>query len=300
MPLPTSPSMDDADGRAGRLTIVTHRRPHLDEVVASWLLRTFDPAFKDCEFYFIANTPTGGNIPAGANMVPLGVGRGKYDEHGMNAGQSATKLVYEDLLSRGLIPNDRYEDKAIAWLVDFAHKEDTGQWELQDEHATSFAIPAILRGVWTVHKNSWSKNKVKGQDPDNAMMRFGLEMIHGLVEQLNERAKFLADWDKRIEFDTKWGKGVGLESTYRGSDVEAYHRGFVLRVQTDPTRPFGDFRAQATSNADLAEVYEKLNAEEPGAWFLHQSHKIVTASMDKEVGAVTNKTLHQLIDLVRK
>ncbi len=282
------------------ITIVTHRRPHLDEVVASWLLRTFDPTFADCDFYFVANTPTGGTMPPGKNMVPLGIGRGKYDEHGMKAGQSATKLVYEDLLHRGLIPNDRFEDKALEWLVDFAHKEDTAQWELNDAHASSFSIPSILRGVWAVQKNIWAAKKQKLQDPDNVMMRFGLQLIDGLVEQLNQRARFLAEWDQRIEFQTKWGKAVGLHSTFRGSDVEAYHHGFVLRVQTDPTKAFGDFRGQPNSTVDLSEIYQTLNTQEPGAWYLHQTKKILTASMDKETGPTTQKTLQELIDLVKK
>lgn len=285
---------------AEKQTIVTHRRPHLDEVVASWLLRTFDPALAECDFYFIANTPSGGNVPAGTNLVPLGVGRGKYDEHGLDTRQSATRLVYEDLLARGLIPNDHFEDKALEWLVDFAHKEDTGQWDLKDEHSSSFNIPAILRGVWTKQKNIWAANKVKLQDPDNVMMRFGLVLIDGLVEQLNERARFLADWDKRVEFESQWGPAVALISNYRGSDAEAYQRGFVLRVQTDPTRPFGDFRGQANSAVDLTAAYEHLDAKEPGAWFLHQSKKILTASMDKDVGPTTAITLEQLIDLVKK
>lgn len=280
--------------------IVTHRRPHLDEVVGSWLLRTFDPTFVDCSFYFVANTPTGGTVPPGDEFVPLGIGRGKYDEHGLKSGQSATKLVYEDLFKRGLVPNDRFEDKALEWLVDFAHKEDTAQWEVSDPHSSTFAIPSILRGVWAFQKNIWAANKQKGQDPDNVMMRFGLQLIDGLVEQLNQRARFITDWDKRIEFQSIWGKAVALHSTFRGSDVEAYHRGFVLRIQTDPTKPFGDFRGQPTSNVDLTPIYEQLNKNEPGAWYLHQSHKLLIASMDKETGPMTTKTLEQLIDLVKK
>src|SRR5689334_14704559 len=194
---------DPDDGRTGRLTIITHRKPHLDEVVGSWLLRTFDPAFQDCAMQYVANTPTGGTVPTGDNYIALGIGRGKYDEHGLTTRQSATRLVYQDLLNRGLIPNDRFEDKALEWLVDYAHKEDTGQWELGDSQYTTFSIPAILRGVWM---------KNKGHDPDNAMMRFGWELIDGLMEQLNERVQFLADWDRRIEFESKWGKAVALTS----------------------------------------------------------------------------------------
>ncbi len=278
--------MSDPDGRR---TIVTHRKPHLDEVVASWLLETFDPAYTNCDYVFIALNPTGGDMPKGEQYVGLGVGRGKYDEHGLKVGQSATKLVFEDLMHRGLIPNEAHEDKALEWLVHYAHQEDTGMWETNDPAYTSFSIPAILRGHYLVMNN------------DQAIITFGHQIIDAVMANLNARAQFLADWDQRIEFDSKWGKAVALTSQFKASDAFAYHQGFVLRVQKDPTKDFGDFRAPATSNVDLTDIFADVEKIEPGAWFLHQSKKILVASNDPASGLPTTKiSLQQLIDLVSK
>ncbi len=271
------------------MTIVTHKKPHLDEVVASWLLETFDPAFKGGDYIFIANNPHGGDMPPGKNLIGLGVGRGKYDEHGLKVGQSATRLVYEDLLHRGLIPNEAHEDKALEWLVHYAHQEDTGMWETNDPAYTSFSIPAILRGRF-LNTNS-----------DQEIITFGHQIIESVMANLNARAKFLADWDQRTEFESIWGKAVALTSQFKASDVFAYHEGFVLRVQKDPTKDFGDFRAPARSAVDLSTIYQKVESLEPGAWFLHQSKKILVASNDPSGGLPTTKlTLQQLIDLVKK
>jgi hypothetical protein len=181
------------------------------------------------------------------------------------------------------------EKKALDWLVQYAHKEDTGQWELTDPNYTSFSIPAILRGLWLVHKD------------DEVLMRRGMEIVAAVVEQLNERAKFDVDWDKRIDFQSAWGKAVGVHSSFRGSDVFAYHYGYALRVQTDPTKAFGDFRAPANSTVDLTAVYERLNELEPGTWYLHQSKKILTANVDPTTGQQPTKfTLQQLIDFVKQ
>lgn len=268
---------------------VTHRKPHLDEVVAAWLMRTFDPDMQDCAFEFITNTPTGGEVPAGDQYVPVGVGRGKYDEHGRHVGHSASQLVFQDLLHRGLIPNDQFEDKAVEWLVDYAHKEDTAQWATDDPDVYSFALPAILRGLWLIHKD------------DQVVMETGLQVMGGLVAQLNERAKFLKDWEDRIEFETEWGKAVGVHSTYRLADRFAYHHGFALRVQTDPTKPYGDFRANPRSEVDLSNIYEQMNKLEPGQWYLHQSKKILLANSDTAgEGRGTKYQLNELIDFVRK
>ncbi len=214
----------------------------------------------------------------------------KYDEHGRQAGHSACQLVYHDLLHRGLIPNDAAKQKAIELVVDYTHKEDTGQWEITDPLYISFSIPAILRGF--ALRNP--------KDPSRVMMDRGLEIIDAVYANLKEYAKFLLDWDKRIEFESEWGKAVAVHSTFRGSDVFAYHHGFVLRVQTDPTKPFGDFRAPATSQVDLQPIYDILNQREPGSWYLHQSHKILVSNTD--VGSPqqpTKFTLEQLIDFVK-
>lgn len=278
--------MSDPD--TGPKVIVTHKKPHLDEVVAAWLLTTFDPELKNPTYQFVGYTTDGHNVPTGPEYVAIGVGRGKFDEHGMHAGHSCCQLVYQDLLHRGLIPNERFEDKAIEWLVEYAHKEDTGQWELTDPNYTSFSIPAILRGFWLTHQD------------DEKMLRQGIDIVEAVVRQLDERAKFLVDWDQRIEFETTWGKAVAVHSSFRASDAFAYHHGFVLRVQTDPTKPFGDFRAPANSSVDLSELYNKLNTLEPGTWYLHQSKKILTANVDPTTGQKpTNFSLHQLIDFVK-
>ncbi len=274
---------------APKLVIVTHRKPHLDEVVASWLVETFDPTFKGCDYQFIANNPTGGEMPTGEQYVGLGVGRGKYDEHGLKVGHSATQLVFDDLMHRGLIPNDLHEDKALEWLVAYAHKEDTGQWETTDPAYTSFSIPAILRGRWLTTKD------------DHDSIAFGHQLIEAVMANLNARAKFLADWDKRIEFDSIWGKAVALSSTYKASDAFAYNEGFVLRIQKDPTKDYGDFRGPASSAVDLSTIYQKVESLEPGAWFLHQSKKILVASNDPASGLPTTKlSLSQLIDFVAR
>lgn len=282
--------MGDPDGRH---TFVTHRKPHLDEVTAAWLLRKYDPAMRDCDFLFIANTPSGGDVPAGDQYVAVGVGRGKFDEHGRKSGQSACQLVYHDLLHRGLIPNDGIKDKAIEMVVEYTHREDTAQWESTDVQHVAFSLPAMLRGLAI-------RNPA---DPSPVMMTRGIELIDAIYANLKEYAKFLLEWEDRIEFESKWGRAVGVHSAYRGADKFAYHHGFVLRVQTDPTKPFGDFRAEPKSAVDLEPIYQHLIQLEPNSWYLHQTHKILVSNSDSSLGTkrpATHFTLEQLIDLVRK
>jgi hypothetical protein len=69
--------MSDPD--TGRKVIVTHKKPHLDEVVAAWLLTTFDPALKDATFQFVGYSKDGSNVPTGEHITAIGVGRGKTE-----------------------------------------------------------------------------------------------------------------------------------------------------------------------------------------------------------------------------
>jgi uncharacterized UPF0160 family protein len=57
--------------------IVTHERPHLDEIVAMWLLLRFK--FPEAEIAFAEN----GNIKIGfsADTIAVGLGGGQFDEH---------------------------------------------------------------------------------------------------------------------------------------------------------------------------------------------------------------------------
>ncbi|MBI2984323.1 MAG: hypothetical protein HYY50_01740 [Candidatus Kerfeldbacteria bacterium] len=271
------------------MIIVTHRKPHLDEVVAAWLLKTFDPAFRDAGFEFVPYRPTGGQPPTGPQYVSIGIGHGKFDEHNQQAGHSATQLVYRDLLHRGLIPNDRFEDKALEWLVEYSHQEDTAHWRVTDPVLRSFMLPAILRGYALLNPD----------DPSPVMMTKGLDLIEAVVAQLDELAKFLVDWDRRVEFVSRWGKAVGVHSSFRSADAFAYHHGFVLCAQTDPRKPYGNFRARADSQVDLTPVYEQLQAQEPGAWYLHQTKRVLLSNVDPATGRQpTRMTLEQLIELV--
>jgi hypothetical protein len=276
--------MGDPD--TGKTRIVTHQRPHLDEVVGIWLLTNFDPACKDFSLEFI---PYFGTAPVGDNVVTLGIGGGKYDEHRLkDAGTSATELIYNDLMHRGLIPNNGHEVKALEWLVRFATNEDNGVGYGQDDDARPFHIANIVRS----HRDRTNS--------DDAAIRFGMEIISDVMVELNARATFLKDWESRIEFETKWGKGVAVATDYGRSDAFAYSQGFVLRVNKHLTDTIASIKSDPKSNVDLTEAFAKASELEPTSWYLHQSKKMLISSVSRDSDRTpTSLTLQQLIELVK-
>lgn len=78
-------------------TIITHKKPHLDEVVAIWLLRKFGensfPRIKEAKVEY---WQTGGLTPDGRSPeewesegnILIGIGRGRFDEHNDSSSSS--------------------------------------------------------------------------------------------------------------------------------------------------------------------------------------------------------------------
>ena len=110
-------------------TIVTHVAPHLDEIVAVWLLQKFGeskfPGMKSVELDFWS---TGGETPDNRSAVDyekegillVGVGGGRFDKHPVNGvkkeGECAATLVAKEL---GIA-----EDPSFGQILDFVKNSD--------------------------------------------------------------------------------------------------------------------------------------------------------------------------------
>jgi hypothetical protein len=96
--------------------IVTHRNPHLDEIVAMWLLLRFK--FPEVKIEFVEN----GNIKIGfsADTIAVGLGGGRFDEHptGIEARKEgcAATLVAKYL--------EVIEEPALKKLLEYTVKND--------------------------------------------------------------------------------------------------------------------------------------------------------------------------------
>jgi hypothetical protein len=196
--------------------------------------------------------------------------------------------ILDGAVHRGLIPNNGHEVKALEWLVRFATNEDNGVGYGQDDDARPFHIANIVRS----HRDRTNS--------DDAAIRFGMEIISDVMVELNARATFLKDWESRIEFETKWGKGVAVATDYGRSDAFAYSQGFVLRVNKHLTDTIASIKSDPKSNVDLTEAFAKASELEPTSWYLHQSKKMLISSVSRDSDRTpTSLTLQQLIELVK-
>ena len=82
--------------------------------------------------------------------------------------------------------------------------------------------------------------------------------------------------EKSIEFETKWGKGIGIETVNDETVHLAQKMGYVVAVRKDPKKGYVRIKTLPKEDIDLASVYEQLKKDEPDAtWFLHASHHMV-------------------------
>lgn len=267
-------------------TLVTHINPHLDDIAAIWLIKKFFPDFKKAKVKFVSAEKAYSGVKDDEDTLYIGIGRGKYDEHKGDIGESAMSLVWKDLKNKGLAPENEIEVKAIEAIVRWNTLIDTAKipsWEYDD-----FDIDNFIRS----YKN----------DPKDSLktVELGEEILDRVFPVLVKKQSGLKDWPKRIEFKSKWGKSVGIESASFGRS-HAYKLGFQVVVVLSPKDHYIGITAPGLSDNDLTPIYLKLKEAEPGTgWFLHHAKKMVLCGSASAPEVKRSKlSLNQVIDIVR-
>jgi len=104
--------------------IVTHKNPHLDEIVALWLLRRFgERVFLGASRAPLWTIEITHNLPEKENELLIGVGGGRFDDHYKNGkrkkGECAATLVADALSIRN--------DPALSLILEETRKADTNR-----------------------------------------------------------------------------------------------------------------------------------------------------------------------------
>lgn len=269
-------------------TLVTHVRPHLDDVCAIWMYQKYVPGWKKSRVEFMPTTSEGGKpyggqpVDSDANIVHIGIGRGKLDEHKGNIGKSATTLLFAELKKHGHLPKNLVKRKALKLVTDYVLEDDLGK--------------RIGHSSWPFEMATLLMWMPKSED----RVSTGITMLEALLYFYEDYVKLEKDWRKKKVFKTKWGRGVGVVSAMRAT-IRAYSEGYKLVAQVDPKHGYRSIRAHADSGVDLTSAYRRVKALEPKAdWYLHHSKKMLICGSDVAPESERSKlTLPQLMALVR-
>jgi hypothetical protein len=279
--------------------IITHISPHLDEIFAIWALKKFDPAFAEVEVKFKATNPQGGEVnleevDKDPNIVYLGLGRGKFDEHALEkeaaSKVSAASLVWEDLKSRGLAPKDQSQNRGVEKLLDYILKEDLGELKSVNHYLSDYDLASIWKGFSQVNRGDSDKK-----------LAFGLPLMDYLFAYLTGIAIAEEEIKSARTFETPWGKAVALSTDSGALPIVAYRQGFVLLVNITKKLGYHIIQGSTDSSVDLTAAYQKVRQIDPEAdWYLHQSKRMLLSGSHSAPNVKISKlSLDQMIDLVK-
>lgn len=264
--------------------LVTHINPHLDDISAIWLFKKFNPQFNDAQIEFIPASKDAALNEQSDEKIFFGTGGGAYDEHKGDLEDCAASLVWKDIKTKGLAPKDEVELKAYEELVEWNRIIDLGKADPKD--ATPFSAPAFIRS-----KDSSAQTSLKS-------LELGEEILDRILEVLKKRYQSEKDWQKKVEFESRFGKSYAISSETIDREF-CKEKGGDLFLMYDPAHKSAQYFTPSFE-IDLEPIYKKAAELEPNNdWFLHQSHHMVICGSSSAPDASTNLSFEQLIEAAK-
>lgn len=267
-------------------TIITHINPDLDGIPAIWLLKKYDPAYKDAEVRFV---PAGSRWEEGDPEFTTHVdtGGGIYDHHDSDEFTCAAKLVWEDLKKRFSL-QDEAMDRMIEIITQYDHAHEN-LWPEPNSDRYDFSLYSILTG-WKMLNPSKYYEYIEWTIP-------ALEAIHKVLQEKVLGEKALKEGK---EFECPWGKAIVCE-TYNDSVLDiGMKQGYALVIRKDPVKGLVRITGSTPHGVDLTKAYESIVELDPTAdWFLHASKVLLrNGSSRNPTMKPTKLNLDKIISLI--
>lgn len=245
-------------------TIVTHVSPDLDGIPAIWLLKKFHPDFGDCKLVFVpaGSTLNDQAVDSDPDIVHVDTGLGMFDHHQTDDFTCAAQLVHEYLVREGYMDEkDEAMKRLINILTELDHGWDNWKWENAADDRYEFMLHNILFG--------WKVTNPKQEEKYVEWVCSALDAIYAV---LKSKVKADEELSKAKEFDTKWGKGIAVESGNSTVLDLAIKKGYAVVVAKDPRKGNVRITGSNAKDVDLTKAYEAAKEKDPDAtWFLHAS-----------------------------
>jgi hypothetical protein len=278
-------------------SIVTHIGPDLDAITSIWLVKTFFPGWEEAAYAFVPAGSTLGGKPPDDNpeILHVDTGFGKFDHHQTAADTCASLLVYEEVKKEHGLPAQAGADPAIERLLSIVNDVDHFREVFFPNPAADFWDFGLVSQIdgWRL---IYADNPIKIVD-------LGMESLDGIYRTFQNKIWAEKELkEKGLEFKTKWGRGVGVETPNDETVHLAQKLGYVIAVRKDPKKGYLRIKALPIEKINLEPLYNELKKQEPDAtWFLHASHHMVLNGSSKNPDMrPTQKTLKEIIDVIKK
>ncbi|MBI4175280.1 hypothetical protein HY523_01540, partial [Candidatus Berkelbacteria bacterium] len=147
--------------------LVSHARPHLDDVAAIWLLTRYHPEYTAAQVRFLPRRLDGGfRIPRGA--LALGIGGGQFDEHKGDFNDCAATLVWKWLKMQPTVTLDPVTERAVERLIEYILQGDLGK------------LNAVPWRTWSIAEAFFGYAERVEYD-DQKTYHFGVELLESVL-----------------------------------------------------------------------------------------------------------------------
>lgn len=306
--------------------LVGHKAPDLDVITSFWLIRKYLPGWNDARFEFV---PAGQKLPGEYEktddqaiekigedeVIHVDTGMGYLDHHQVDDDNvCAASKVLDYVLSHteSNLRDDEIKYGALRNLVEIAVNVDHFQ-EVYYTDPTSYLYDFTLVGILDGMKMMYPHD-------DYSVTNIGLTSLDALYHTFENRIWAEQEIkEKGTEFESPWGKGLGIETINDSVLKLAQKMGYVATVRKDPNNGYVRIKARPNKrnalndtleqksefqevDVDFTQLYEVLKQKDPEAhWFLHASKRMLLNGSSKNTTSLASKlSLQEVIDAIQE
>lgn len=294
--------------------IVTHTSPDMDAITSVWLIKRYLPGWEDAEIRFVPAGSRIGNLTpdqatkltepieiiGGNEVLQVDTGLGPLDHHQTPDRKTCGASLAFDFIKKnvkeGVLNPEKLEalERIVKYVVEVDHFKEVFRPDVLANYQ-NFSITDILDGLKYQHPND-----------DRYYVEFISLCLDALVHELENNVWAEKEIkEKGIEFETKWGKGLGVETINDTVVKMAQLMGYIIVVRRDPRKGYVRIKTkpdgEKEKGIDLTLVSEKLKKMDPSAtWFLHISKKMLLNGTPKNPKMKPTKlSLNDIIEVLK-
>ena len=235
-------------------TIVTHHMPDLDAISSVWLLKRFMPGWDKAQVAFVPAGSTLGEdvVDSDPSILHVDTGLGQLDHHQTDEDTCAAKRTLEYIVDYELrTKNQKLKDEALERLVEIVNDIDHFRDAYYPNPAADFYDFSLVGQL-----DGW---KLLFPDDNQKLVDLGMVALDGIYKKLQDKVWASREIEEKgVDFTTKWGKALGIETVNDEVVRLGQKMGYVLVVRKDPNKDYARIKALPNSKADLESAYKKL------------------------------------------
>lgn len=305
--------------------VVTHKACDLDAIASSWMIKRFLPGWENSEIRFVA---AGSKLPGKyireggiiervvfgddeeADVIHVDTGMCSLDHHQIaDDNVCSTSIAFDYCLKNNEnLKKDENKLAALRRIVEYAVNDDHFQevfFQNPLDDIYDFSIVGLIHGI-----------KLMYPKDDTSCINFGFDALDAAFHAFENRIWAEREIEEKgIRFDTKWGKGLAIETSNDTVMKLGQTMGYVISVRKDPVS--GNVRIKArparrsgvkfpdgvfeSVDVDLTPIYEALSKMDPDAtWFLHVSKRMLLNGSSKNPTMKGSRlTLSEVVEVLQ-